>query len=177
MSDDDLEIWNLAATFATLSLLAIGGVNALVPEIQRQVVDVHGWMSANRFTDYFAMSQAAPGPNLTVISIIGWMVAGVPGVLTTNVAFIAPTSILTYFLSRTWDKFRKARWRMAIQYGLLPVTIGLVAASAYVLSTNSGEGLVPILITATVAATVYFTRLHPLFLMAAGAALGIAGFV
>jgi chromate transporter len=177
MSEDDFEIWSLAVTFVTLSFLAVGGVNALVPEIQRQVVDVHGWMSANRFTDFFAMSQAAPGPNLTVISIIGWVVAGLPGVLTTNVAFIAPTSILTYFLSRTWEKFRKARWRMAIQYGLLPVTIGLVAASSYVLSTNSGDGLLPVLITGTVAATVYWTRIHPLILMAAGASLGIAGFV
>ena len=177
MTEDDAEIWTLAVSFAVLSCLAIGGVSALLPEMHRQAVDVHGWMSSQRFTDFYALSQAAPGPNLTVISLIGWTVAGAPGVVAANVAFVGPTSVLTFFLARTWARFREARWRVAVQIGLLPVTAGLIGSAAYLLAKNASDTIVGIGITAITAAAAYFTRTHPLIFLGAGAALGLAGLV
>ncbi len=163
--------------FAILSLFAIGGVNAAIPEMHRQAVAVHGWMSDQRFTDLFAIAQAAPGPNIIIVTLIGWEVAGLAGALTATLAMIGPTSVLAYFAGRLWHRFRGARWRIAIQAGITPVTVGLVAASAYLLARTADTGIVAAAITLATAAAVYLTRLHPLIFLAIGAALGAAGLI
>jgi chromate transporter len=81
----------LARTFATLSLVSIGGINVLLPEIRRQVVDVHGWMTDAVFAHTFAIASAAPGPNVIVVSLIGWQVAGWPGLLVATLAIMIPS--------------------------------------------------------------------------------------
>jgi chromate transporter len=177
MSDDDAQLWTLAAIFAVLSFLAVGGVNAVLPEMHRQAVDVQHWMTSQRFTDLFALAQAAPGPNLIVVTLVGWQVAGLPGAVVATLAMIGPTSVLAYFVGRVWHRFRQARWRVAIQNGLTPVTIGLVAASAYVLSRAADTGVVAIALTLVTAAALALTRMHPFVFLAAGAALGAAGLI
>ena len=124
-----------------LSFIAIGGANAIIPEMHRQAVDVHDWMTSGRFTDLFAIAQASPGPNILIVTLIGWDVAGFAGALTTTLAMIVPTSIVAFYVGRIWHRFRQARWRIAIQAGVTPVTIGLVAASAYVLSRAADTSL------------------------------------
>jgi chromate transporter len=107
----------LAMVFAQFSLLAFGGANAVLPEMQRQVVEVHHWMSAQEFAALFALAQAAPGPNMMVVSLIGWRVAGFWGALVTTGAVAAPASILTFLVSLVWHRCRDAEWRKAVQYG------------------------------------------------------------
>ena len=141
MSDDDAKLWALATTFALLSFIAIGGANAIIPEMHRQAVDVHHWMTSGRFTDLFAIAQASPGPNILIVTLIGWDVAGLAGALIATLAMIVPTSVVAFYVGRIWHRFRKARWRIAIQAGVTPVTIGLVAASAYVLSRAADTSL------------------------------------
>ena len=89
----------LASVFAQFSLLAFGGANAVLPEMQRQVVDVHHWMNAREFAALFALAQAAPGPNMMVVSLVGWRVAGFWGALVTTGAVAAPSSMLTLLVS------------------------------------------------------------------------------
>ncbi len=83
----------LAVIYGQLSLLAFGGTNAIIPEMQRQIVDVHHWMSAREFAALFALAQAAPGPNMMVVSLVGWRVAGFWGALVTTAAVAAPSSV------------------------------------------------------------------------------------
>lgn len=177
MSRDEGEIWSLAATFAVLSLFAVGGVNALLPEMHRQAVEVHGWMTGQRFTDLFAIAQAAPGPNLIIVTLIGWEVGRFPGALVATLAMLGPTSVATFFVGRIWQRFQYARWRIATQSGLVPVTIGLVASAALVLMRSADKSLVAVALTLGTAVAVYLTRIHPLIFLAIGAALGVAGLV
>src|SRR6202012_4400297 len=107
--------------------------NAILPEMQRQVVDVHRWMDAREFAALFALAQAAPGPNMMVVSLGGWGVAGFWGALVTTGAIAAPSSLLTLLVSGVWYRFRDAPWRKAVQAGLAPVTAGLIMASAALL--------------------------------------------
>src|SRR5207253_3320636 len=79
-------LFEIAWRFASLSLLAIGGINALLPEIHRVVVDVEGWMTSAEFADLFALAQLAPGPNAMVVSLLGWKVAGIPGAFVATIA-------------------------------------------------------------------------------------------
>ena len=164
----------LAALFAQLSLLAIGGANALMPEMQRQVL-AHGWMTASEFAALFALAQAAPGPNMLVVTLVGWRVAGLAGALTATAAFVVPTGLLTYAVARVWQTFREAPWRKAIQAGLTPVTVGLVMAAAVLLCRAAVLDLPLLLVALAAAGVLLATRLHPLWLLGAGAVLGAAG--
>ena len=96
----------LAVQFAIMSLLALGGANAVVPEIHRQAVDLRGWMTERQFADMFAISQAAPGPNVMIVTLVGYHVAGMWGAVVTTLAMCGPTAVLAAYLSRTWDRFQ-----------------------------------------------------------------------
>jgi len=167
----------LARQFGLLSFLAIGGVNALIPEIHRRVVDVHQWMSNAEFSQAFAISQASPGPNMLIVSVIGWKVYGFLGALVATVAICAPSSVLTFAVAHVWDRFREAPLRAAIQRGLAPVTVGLVLASGYVLARAADETLPAYAVTAATTLLALATRVHPLWFLAAAAALGALGVV
>ncbi|SAK86088.1 chromate transporter [Caballeronia catudaia] len=170
------DLLSLAAIFSQLSLLAFGGGNSILPEMQRQVVQVHEWMSRADFSALFALAQAAPGPNMMVVTLIGWHVAGWPGVLVTSLAKFGPSSLVTIGALHAWERFKDRPWRRIVQLGLVPITAGLVAASALLIAEASDRTWTLAAITAAVAAVSYKTRLHPLWLLAGGALAGLTGF-
>lgn len=172
---DDSPLTTILINFTLLSIFTIGGMNAAIPELHRQVVEVNGWMSDQRFADLFAIAQAAPGPNIIVVTLIGWEVAGLAGALAATLAILGPTSLLAYGVGHVWHRFRHAPWRIAIQAGVTPITVGLVVASGYLLARAVDTSLTTLAITIAAAAVLYLTRLHPLVCFAAAAALGAAG--
>jgi chromate transporter len=167
----------LAQQFSVLSFMAIGGVNGLIPEIHRRVVDIEHWLTDAQFAQAFAISQAAPGPNMLIVSVIGWKVYGFVGALVATLALCLPSSVLTYGIAHVWNRFRDAPLRRAIQRGLAPVTVGLVLASGYVLVRATDQTWTAYALTAATALLALATRVHPLwFLLVAGilGALGVA---
>jgi chromate transporter len=162
----------IAFYFALLSLVSVGGMPSVMPEMQRVVVDVQGWMSAAEFTQLFAVAQAAPGPNVLVTALIGWKVAGPAGGMVALGAFCGPAAALAYALGGFWDRMRDAPWRKVFQRALVPITVGFVFSGGYVLGTPGGLDWNNALIMGASAAMLYFTRLNPLWLLAGGGALG-----
>lgn len=167
----------LAWRFIPLAFLMIGGANAIVPEIYRQVVTVERWMSAGEFAALFAIANAAPGPNVLIVTLVGWHVAGVAGALVTTLATIGPTSLLAYAVFRSWDRVAGAPWRRPVQNGLSAVTVGLVAATGLLLARATDESWAAVAVTTVTATVCYATKLNPLWLFAGAGALGAAGFV
>ena len=167
----------LAIDFSLLSLFAVGGVVTVLPELHRGVVEVHGWMSSAEFAQLFALAQASPGPNILVVSLIGWKVAGLAGAVVATAAVCAPSSILTYCVSRVWQRFRDARWRKTVEDGLVPLTVGLMLAGSYLITLAADQSAMGFIITAVTAAAVLGTRVHPLWLLVAGGLVGLAGWV
>jgi chromate transporter len=167
---------SLAIIFSQLSLLAFGGGNTILPEMQRQVVEVHHWMPASEFSALFALAQAAPGPNLMIVTLIGWHVAGWSGMLVTSVAKFGPSSLVTIIALHAWDRFKDRPWRRYAQLGLVPVTAGIVAASAALIAKASDPTAIAWAITAFTAVMALKTRVHPLWLLAAGSLIGLTGF-
>ena len=165
----------LLLIYGQMSLLAVGGVATVLPEMQRQVVDVHGWMDARQFAALFALAQAAPGPNMMVATLVGWRVAGLPGALVATLGMIGPSSALTWAVGSVWHRFRDAPWRRRVQAGLVPVTAGLVMAGAALLTASTTLGWAYGLLTAATALAILCTPVHLLWLLAAGALLGLAG--
>jgi chromate transporter len=164
----------LAVQFAIMSLLALGGANAVVPEIHRQAVELRGWMTERQFADMFAIAQAAPGPNVMLVTLVGYHVAGLWGAIVTTLAMCGPTAVLAAYLSRTWDHFRDKPWRVAVQAGLVPISIGLVSASAFVLTGVAVHNWTAALLAAATAAVAYWSRWNPLWLIGIA---GLAGFI
>jgi chromate transporter len=158
-------------------MLAFGGANAVVPELHRQAVELRSWMTERQFADLFAIAQAAPGPNVMIVTLVGYHVAGFMGGLIATLAMCGPTAVLACFLSRTWDRFRKKQWRVSVQAGLVPISVGLVAASAIIFTGIAVHNWVALLITAATAAAAYWTRWNPLWLFGAASLLGFAGLV
>lgn len=167
----------LVGQFLLLSLVAIGGANAVLPEMHRQVVDISHWMTGAEFAALFAIAQAAPGPNVLIVSLVGWKVAGVPGALAATGAMCGPSSVLAFYVGRLSQRFRESPWRHIVQNGLAPITIGIVLASGYLLALGADETWAAAAITAAAAALFLKTRLNPLWLLAGGALLGISGVV
>ena len=93
-------------------------------------------MNDRQFADMFAIAQVSPGPNVIIVTLIGYHVAGLAGAAVATAAMCGPTCLLAFFVARTWDRFKDARWRIAIQAGLVPVSLGLIAASAFVLARS-----------------------------------------
>ena len=167
----------LAIVFAQLSLLAFGGGTSILGEMQRQVVDVHHWMSAQDFAALYALAQAAPGPNMLITTLVGWRVAGVPGALVATAGLCGPSSVLTFVAVGMWYRFRNAAWRAKVQSGLVPVTAGLIMASAALLLRTTSASWDTAALTVVAVALFLFTRLHPLLVLGAAAALGALGVV
>lgn len=166
---------SLALIFTQLSLIAFGGGNTTLPEMHRQVVDVHHWMTGADFAALYALAQAAPGPNMMVVPLIGWNVAGWAGMLVTTLAIFGPSSILTLFALRLWTRFRDRPWRKAVQAGLVPISIGLVVSSATIITQTVDREWIFVAITVGCAAAALRFKVHPLWLLAAGAAIGWTG--
>lgn len=168
---------DLAIVYGQLSLLAFGGANAVIPEMQRQVVDVHHWMTPHEFAALYALAQAAPGPNMMVVSLVGWRVAGLWGALVTTGAVALPSSVLTLLVSGVWFRFKDAPWRKAIQAGLQPVTAGLIMASAALLIQTTVVDLSAAAVAIVAGGLFFFTRLHPLAILSGAAVAGAIGLV
>ena len=176
MKDLDTLIY-LAVHFALLSLFAIGGAMAVVPEMHRQAVDVAHWMTDRQFADLFAIGQAAPGPNIMVVTLIGYQAAGIAGALVATLAMCGPTCVITYYVSRTFDRFKDAKWRVVVQAGLVPVSVGLFGAGAFVVARAADHNAAGVAITLATAAVSYRTRFNPLWLFAVAGLLGYLGLV
>lgn len=171
------QLFTLAWTFGLMSLFAVGGALSAIPEMHRVAVDVNHWMSERQFADMVAIAQLSPGPNVLVVTLIGFHVAGVAGGLIATVAMCGPTAAVAYFVSRAMERSRGAQWPQLVQSALVPVSIGLMGASAMIVGLSAGTSWVPGVLVAATALATLLTRLHPLLLLVAGGCLGFAGVI
>ncbi|KQT21290.1 MULTISPECIES: chromate transporter [unclassified Bradyrhizobium] len=170
-------IWSLISTFGLMSLFAVGGAAAAVPEMHRIAVEVNHWMTDRQFTDAYAIAQLSPGPNVLIVTLIGYAVAGIPGALAATLAMCLPTALLAYYVSRLLNRPRESRWPGVIQAALVPLSIGLMAASALILAQSAERTIAALLLTTMVAVIASISRINPLWLLLAGGLLGFAGIV
>jgi chromate transporter len=170
-------LWTLAVRFALLSLFAVGGANAALPEMHRLAVDVNHWMTDRQFADMFAIAQVSPGPNVIIVTLIGYHVAGIAGAVVASLAMTGPTCIVAFLIGRVWERFKTAHWRIAIQAGLVPVSLGLMAASAYVISRATDQSWLSAALTLATAVLAYFTRINPLWMFVLAGMLGLTGWL
>jgi chromate transporter len=167
----------LIVLFGSLSLLSIGGTNTVLPEMHRQAVTVHHWLTDAEFASVFAISQAAPGPSSLIVSLVGLKAASWVGALVATVAMFGPAVLLTFVASRAWEHFKQAKWRIAAEKGLAPITVGLLLASGLVITRAADHGWSAIMLTAATTILLVVTRVNPLLIMAGAGLLGGFGLI
>lgn len=152
----------LAMKIATTAVFSIGGIATMIPEIHRLAVDQLGWMTDAQFAEAFAISQIAPGPNIMIMSMIGWRVAGVAGMITATAATVVPTSLIAMILGRAELRVAQAPWYKLLGRSLPPLVVGLIGASGVVTGQASIHSLAGLGIAVGVAAYVASTKSNPL---------------
>jgi chromate transporter len=177
MNSEPNPIWSLAWTFGLMSLFAVGGANAVIPEMHRVAVDVHHWMTDKQVADVFAISQMSPGPNVLIVTLIGYSVAGVAGALVATLAMCGPTAVVAYYVSRLLARSTQSRWPAIIQAALVPLSIGLMGASGLILAVTSNRTWAAAFVTVAAAVLAFATRLNPFWMLLAGGCLGFAGVI
>ncbi|MDB5965158.1 MAG: chromate transporter [Polaromonas sp.] len=162
---------DLLAVFAPLSFLTVGGGQSVVADIHRQAVSVRGWMSDGQFLDIFALSRLTPGPGALLVTLVGWQVAGLAGALVASAAIFLPSSVLVFGLAHVWARYRGRKLIRAIEAGLAPMAAGMIlAASCTVLRAAEG-GIWAWSVAALSMLVLMWTRVSPLLMLAAGAAV------
>ena len=172
---DAAQLGQLFLHFLMLSLLAVGGAITTAPEMQRFIVGQQGWLSDAQFTASVALAQAAPGPNVLFVAVIGYNVGGLWGVLATLVGTLLPSTTLALLAARWGEQHRDALFVRAFSAGMAPLTIGLLLATGAILLQPAGWQLGAVLLVTTTVALMHLTRINPVWLIALGAAVGATG--
>jgi chromate transporter len=179
----------LSLHLAVLSLSAIGGGVVLVaPDIHDYVAVQHHWLTSEQFSAVYALAQAAPGPNVLFVTLVGWMIAGMAGALATTAAVIVPSSLFALGAAKLAARrgrtgaskgggasARSNRWTQALRHALAPLSAGMLAAAAWSFLSMANASAIAIGLALLSAAIVYGTKINPVYLIAAGALAGAAG--
>ena len=180
---------HLLVYFLTLSLMAVGGAITAAPDMHRYLVDGNHWLTETQFTSSIAIAQAAPGPNVLFIALLGWNVGlnagggsgpqawtlGALGVTISMVGILLPSSLLTWQASRWGQRNRDKRGVRAFKQGMAPLVIGLLLATGWLLGSASGQWQKDWklwLLSLVCTLMVWRTRIHLLWLLGGGALLG-----
>jgi chromate transporter len=177
--------------FASMSVFAIGGAIALIPEFHRFFIDEHAWLTESQFSSGIALAQASPGPNALMLAMMGWnfgmnatpagyshYVFGLLGFISCLLCALTPSCVLTFTATRWVQKNNEKMGVVAFKKGLAPVVIGSMLVSSWVIVRGDfvlANNWQVWLIALTTLVLVWFSRIHILFLLAGGAAIGASG--
>ncbi len=169
--------WGLFAHFLMLSLLSVGGAIATVPDMHRYLVSDKHWLSDETFSSSIALAQAAPGPNLLFVPVLGFQVAGLAGAAVTLIGMLLPSTTLTLMASRWMQQRREATGVRAFVAGMMPVTIGLLLATGWVLAQALERSTMLMALVAITALLSWRTKIAPVWMVMAGAVIGALGWL
>lgn len=164
---------SLAFSFGLLSLLAVGGGTAVLPEMQTLLAHQFG-IDHLRFVHIYSIGQIAPGPNMLMVLIIGFQVAGLIGAGVVLLSFFLPSSILCFYAGRIWNRFGESPWRRTIQNALEPISIGLMSSGVYAVAKSSIVNPITLLLGLISLYLILRTKVNPVFVILGS---GLAGLI
>lgn len=159
--NEDNGLFGFLLACIPLSLLSFGGGHAIIAGLQYQTVEVNHLLSAQEFTELFAISKIAPGPTTQIVALIGWQIAGLLGAFLASLAIFVPSSIVMGVVGRLWERRRASRWTVAIEQGLLPVAVGLMAAGVFSVLRVANLRIADFLVLGATILILRFTKIGP----------------
>jgi chromate transporter len=170
MSDLLLMTW----TFLWLSLICVGGGLGVIPELQRQVVDSHHWVTAREFVDGYTLAQLTPGPTMLVVTFVGYRAHGLLGAVLATLAMFLPTSVIVVLVAEQWQRLRALPWAASAERALLPIGIGLSTAGVYTLARTALHDVTTIVLALMAGLVLYRGRVPAMLVVVLG---GVAGWL
>lgn len=168
----------LTLFLALMSSVSFGGIPSVLPGIHDFVVTANGWLTDRDFSNFFALAQTIPGPNMIMMmGLVGWKVGGIPGAMAAAGATAIPPCTMYFIGYRLWDRFRDASWQKLVRASLAPFTFGLVVAGGTVMAETGDKSWAAIAISAASVILLLTTRRNPLWMLGAAALLGALGLV
>ena len=175
----------LVILFGSLSLMSIGGGNAVLPEMHLRAVNQNHWVNNAQFADLFSISQTAPGPSILIVGMIGYaaglpvggVLGGIIGGVVATIAMVLPAASLVYGITLFWQRAEESKWRIAVEKGFAPLTVGLILASSLVMSRAADHDWRAYLLTAVCTVIFVRTKLNPLLVVAVAGVIGYFGIV
>ena len=175
----------LIVLFGSLSLMSIGGGNAVLPEMHLKAVRGEHWLSDGQFADLFSISQTAPGPSILIVGMIGYaaglpvggVAGGIVGGVVATAAMVIPAASLVYGITLFWQKAEESKWRIAVEKGFAPLTVGLILASSLVMSRAADHDWKAYALTGVCTLIFVRTKINPLFIVAIAGVIGYFGIV
>ncbi len=161
----------LALSFALLSVLAVGGGTAVLPEMQTLLAHQFG-IDHTQFVHIYSIGQVAPGPNMLMVLVIGFQIAGLVGAGVVLLSFFLPSSILCFYVGRVWNRFSDSPWRRSIQNALEPISIGLMASGVYAVGKASIVNPITLALALVTLYLILRTKINPVFVILGSGAIG-----
>jgi chromate transporter len=179
---------NLFAHYLMLSMMSLGGAISTTSEMHRFLVEEHHWLTQAQFNDSIAIAQAAPGPNVLFVALMGWHVgmnagstaAALLGVATTMLGIMIPSTIITYTASQWGHRNRELPAVRAFKQGMAPVVVAMLLSTAWILGSGGGRPATDAglwLLALVSGLVIWRTKLHLLWVLGAGALLGALNLV
>jgi chromate transporter len=161
---------HLAWTFALLSVLAVGGGTAVLPEMQTILAHQFG-IDHTQFVHIYSIGQLAPGPNMLMVLVIGYQIAGLIGAGVVLLSFFLPSSLMCFYMGRLWNRFGENPWRRSIQNALEPISIGLMSSGVYAVAKASVVSGITLTLALVTLYLILRTKMNPVLVI-----LGSGGF-
>lgn len=166
------QLISLALSFSLLSLLAVGGGTAVLPEMQTILAQQFG-IDHVHFVHIYSIGQIAPGPNMLMVLVIGFQIAGILGAGVVLISFFLPSSILCFYVGRIWGRFAENSWRRSIQNALEPISIGLMSSGVYAVAKSTIVNPITIVLGLISLYLILRTKINPVFVILGSGMLGL----
>ena len=162
---------HLAWTFALLSILAVGGGTAVLPEMQTILAHQFG-IDHTQFVHIYSIGQLAPGPNMLMVLVIGYQIAGLIGAGVVLLSFFLPSSLMCFYMGRLWNRFGESPWRRTIQNALEPISIGLMCSGVYAVAKASVVSGITLALALVTLYLILRTKINPVLVILGSGGLG-----
>jgi len=162
---------HLAWTFALLSILAVGGGTAVLPEMQTILAQQFG-IDHTQFVHIYSIGQLAPGPNMLMVLVIGYQIAGLLGAGVVLLSFFLPSSLMCFYMGRLWNRFGESPWRRSIQNALEPISIGLMSSGVYAVAKASVVSSITLALALVTLYLILRTKINPVLVILGAGGLG-----
>jgi chromate transporter len=162
---------NLAASFALLSILAVGGGTAVLPEMESLLLHQFG-IDHTQFVHIYSIGQLAPGPNMLMVLVLGYQLAGLIGAGVVLLSFFLPSSLLCFYVGRLWNRFGENPWRRTIQNALEPISLGLMASGVYSVGKASIVSPITLVLALITFYLILKTKMNPVWIILGSGGLG-----
>jgi chromate transporter len=171
MQSHPLRLLHLFLVFSLLSVLALGGGNSILPEMRHMTVHQLNWLTDAQFRSIYSLGQVVPGPNMLMVLVIGYQLAGWLGMAVVGIAFFVPDFVIALSINRLWTRLGGWPWRVSIQRGLAPVAIGLMISGTYTIARLSIVDIASLGIAIVVLAILLWRHINPGILVLGGGAV------